>query len=352
MSEQIDAIRADMRSVARSVNFWLRVFFLFLLVSTASGTALLFFRQWVLGGMLLVPAILFLPLLVSGLMIVQPEERIVIEFLGHPYCIKKSGLRWVLRGLMKKRMRVFTWEQPIKLFPEGVHIDFKGGGKAELVEPTLWTTLIGAGTLREAENVLRMVYSVEDWEKAMRENVETALRTHLNNLTVDECLEAIFSADKASWWEELVPRFPNLDETIQGYGRCPTRLTISDFNWDSSVVATRQKVFEEERSIRIAELSVAAAKNEVLQKAMESGGLHGEITRILTGEPYKYTKKAAERVATELVTFFKSADTGRLIDVRSSGAEGGGITSLLASTMAAFYTAKQQFDKSQPPSQQ
>jgi len=282
-----------------------------------------------------------------GLMTVQPEVRIMIELLGKPYCVKKPGLRWVCPILMHKRMIVNTWEQPVQLFPErkypdGVHIDLKNGGKTQLVDPILWVQLIEAGTKQEDGNVLRMVYAIEDWKDAVEENGENALRTHLNNLTVDEVLTAIHSKGKESWWEEIRDYFPGLDGTIKGYGIEAKRLTISDFNWDEKVVEARQKVFEEERSIQLAKLSKTAAKDEVKQRAMESGGLHGEIVKILTQKTYGYEKKEAMDIATKFILYYKAADTKSLIDVRADG----GIASIIAGIVAAVRSIKSESSSS------
>jgi regulator of protease activity HflC (stomatin/prohibitin superfamily) len=322
-SAQIDQIKRGMQITAKRVNFWLKVVFCILLTLLATGITFFVSRFYISGFTVSgIPLILFLWALL-GFMVVQPEDRIMIEFLGRAYCIKESGFRWYLRFLMKRRRIVSTWEQPVKLFPErkypnGIHIDLKNGGKTEVVDPILWIRLSGAGTNQEKDNILRMIYAIEDWEDAVQENGENALRTCLNNLTVDDVLTAIHDPKKQSWWDAIKEYFPGLDNVLKEYGIEATRLTISDFNWDQEVVKARQKVFEEERSIRLAELSIKAAEDEVSQKALESGGLYGKIVKLLMQKKYgELSQKQAMEAAKTLVLYYKGADTNSLVDVRT-----------------------------------
>ena len=337
-SAQIDRIKKDMQITAKRVNFWLKVVLCVLLAFLTTGTLFLWVGFLIVGPIFLgTPTAVFLFAL-SGLMIVQPEERWVIEFLGKTYCIKKPGLRWVCPILMHKRQMIDTWEQKVLLFPKrrypnGIHIDLKNGGKTQLVDPILWVQLIGAGTDKEDDSILRMTYAIDDWQDAVEENGENALRTHLNNLTVDEVLTAIHSRGKDSWWEAISEFFPNLGDTIKGYGIEAKRLTISDFNWDPQVVAERQRIFKEERSIKLAELSVEAAKDEVSQKALESGGLYGRIVKLLMQKQHgELSREEAMEVAKTLVLYYKGAETNSLVDVRTGE---GNVAQLVAGVMGA-----------------
>lgn len=354
MSAQIDQIKREMGVTAKKVNSWLKIVFIGLLFCLAAGIVSFFGEYWIFGSVFSgIPLMLFL-LALSGLKTIQPEERIMVEFLGKPYCIKRPGLRWICPILMYKRMIVSTWEQPVQLFPErnypdGVHIDLKNGGKTQLVDPILWVQLIGAGTDQEDDNVLRMVYAIQDWKDAVEENGENALRTHLNNLTVDEVLTAIHSAGKESWWEEISEYFPGLDGTIKGYGIEAKRLTISDFNWDQKVVEARQRIFEEERQITFAKLSRKAAEDEVKQKALESGGLYGEIVKLLMQKKHGELKKEeAMKVAETLVLYFKAADTKSLVDVRAGGENS--LTPIISTVIAAMRGSKVGSEKAEKSS--
>lgn len=341
MSSQIDQIKEMMKETSERVDFWLNKIFFFLVVSLLSGTVFLLTGTLNVAYVFLgVPAALIL-FAFTGFVIVHPEERIMVEFLGKPYCIKKPGLKWTLPILMYRRLWIDTWEQRVDLFPErkypnGIHIDLKNGGKTELVEPVLWVQLIGVGTEQEEENILRTVYAIDDWKDATEENGENALRTCLNNLTVDQVMTAIKSKKKHSWWEEVSKSFPDLGNTIKEYGIEPKRLTISDFNWDEKVVAKRQEIFEEERSIELAKLSLKAAQNEVAQKALEAGGLYGSIVTLLKKEEYGgFNRQEAEKVAEQLVLYFKAAETNSLVDVRGS-AELSTVISTIFGAMRAF----------------
>jgi len=339
MSVQINQIKKEKEVTTKKINLWLRIVFIGLLFCLMVGIISFLWKCWIFGYIFSGIPLVLLLFALSGLMIVQPEDRIMTEFLGKAYCIKKSGLRWICPFLMKKRMIVFTWEQPVYLFPKrrypnGIHIDLKNGGKTELVEPILWVQMNKVGEDQEEESVLQMVYSIDDWERAVQEGGEDALRTCLNNLTVEEVLSATHKSERESWWEAIKEYFPALENTIKSYGLVPKRLTISDFNWDEKVVATRQKIFDEERSIELAKLSVKAAEDEVRQKALESGGLYGYIVDLLRQkESGGLTKKEAMKAAETLVLYFKAADTKSLVDVRA------GSENPLAPIISAVITA-------------
>jgi len=353
MSAQIDQIKREMEATVKKVNFWLKIVFIGLLFCLVVGAGCFFWKYWILGSIFSGTPLVLLLFALSGLMIVQPEDRIMTEFLGKAHSIKKSGLRWVCPLLVRKRMVAHTWEQPVYLFPKrrypnGIHIDLKNGGKTELVEPILWVQMNKAGEDQEEESVLRMVYSIDDWERAVQEGGEDALRTCLNNLTVEEVLSATHDFSRESWWEAVKEYFPALEDTIISYGLAPKRLTISDFNWDEKVVATRQKIFDEERSIEFAKLSREAAKNEIKQKAFEAGGLYGNIVKLLIQKQYgELSKEEAMKVAETLVLYFKAADTKSLVDVRA-GSENP-LAPIISAVVAAARSIKVGDEKSEKP---
>ncbi|MBU2545329.1 hypothetical protein KKC65_02655 [Patescibacteria group bacterium] len=321
---QIEAIKSDMEKVTRTVNLLIKITVFVVCVCLILGGIYFLFKQWIIVCVFCTPAVIVSLLFLGGLMVVRPEERFLIEFLGQAYCVKKPGLRWVSPILMRKRMVAYTWKQPVDLFPErrypnGVHIDLKKGGKTQLVEPILWVRMDHVGQDLEGESVLRMAYSVDNWKEAVTEGGEDALRTCLNNLMVEEVLSATHDSSRASWWEAVRENFPALEEVIKSYGLVPVSLTISDFNWDPAVVASRQKVFEEERSIAVAELSKKAAKDEVAQQAMELGGKYAEMVRILAQKRYGGDMGKAEKAAMELMRLDKAAQSGGLIQALSDG---------------------------------
>lgn len=348
---QIKKIMREMKITAKRVNYWLKLALIVLLGIFVLGLIMLLCRQWVIGSILSgTPLLLFSYSLIgnngrTGLMIIQPEDRAVVEFLGKTYCIKKPGLKWICPHLMSVRAIIYTWKQPVKLFPDrtfpnGVHIDFKNGGKAELVEPILWVQLFGAGTAKEDENILKAVYSVPNWKQAIQESGEDALRTCLNNLTVDETLSATHRSQRKSWWDAVENNFPELGFTIGRYGFKVKGLTISDFNWDEEVVKLRQDVLKEERSQKIAELSLTAAKKEVEQKALELGGLCLQIAE--TFEAKGHSPEVAINKASELVLYKLGVENNSIVDVRAeSGGDGGDLLSLIVAAANSVRGNKQ-----------
>ncbi len=307
------------------------------------GFSFLAFKQWI-------PAIACLGVFaigiifgIAGIKRVREEERMVVEFFGKFYEVKSPGPRWICPLIMRIRAIVSIWEQPIKLFTEKPSIDFAEGGTAVLVEPTVWVRVKGTEknlTTRDekeiSENTKTMIYEVDDWRVAIREDIENALRDCLNDLKVDEALE------EKDWWKKVKEVYPELENRIAALGLKVTKVLISDFQWSKEVVETRRKIFEERRSIEIAEHSAEAAKHRARQKALESGGMHAEIKKLLTEEPYNYSPEDAEKVAADYVKYFRGTETGRIIDWRVSEG-GGGLPLEIAKIATAIEAAKEIF---------
>lgn len=285
---------------------------------------------WI-ASLVIVAGVLF-----GGLRTFQEQERAVVEFFGAFYKVKGPGLRWLFLPpvFMKIRAVVSTWELAIPLFSEEPSIDLKGGGTAVLVQPTMWVRVAGNREEEIRENIRRMIYEVEDWRVNVRENIETALRTHLNNKTVEDVLQAVFEPNKNSWWEELVPEFPNLKDQMEGLGLQPTRLTITDFRWSDEVVKARGEVFTAERSVPREEFEAEAAEHVARQTSHKTAGLHSMMVKTLVEES-GYGHKEAGDLASQLITYFRGAETGSVIDVRG----GQGIEGLVASLAAVIRQA-------------
>jgi len=305
-----------------------------------AGVVCLVFKLWLWMIALFISAtVLFL---ICGIEIVSEEDRLLIERLGRFYKVKGPGPLWICPIIMKVRAAVSIWEQPIELFEEHPSIDFKEGGTAILVDPIVWVRIKGViPSLEEdiiRQNVYKMIYAVGDWRGAIRKNFETALRTYLNNRTIENTLKAILSRNKNNWWDELKKQFPKLGDETEALGLKLTRLTISDFGWSKEVIATRQEVFDAMKSVKVAEHRVKAARKEIIWQALKSGGFHAEIKKVLVND-YSYDPKEAEKIATIYVQYFKAADTGSLVDWRSSGeGKNTGLTGLFAQIAAAGST--------------
>jgi len=331
------------------------------------------------GGILLSNSLFFVLVFgLGGLKVVEEEDRVVVQLLGKFYKIKGPGLIWVCPWLMRKRSQISIWEQEIPLFikvdengnivPEKVTIDFRGGGTAKLVDPILWGRPIRNRATDEPnatreqrneideqvvrESVYSMTYGVDDWGDACRENTETAFRTHLNNLTVEEAIEAVFRSNRETWWDELIENFPNLGNTMKRFGFEPTRLTLSDFEWDSKVVARRQEQFDAEKSIAIEERKAEAAKKVAIGRAHVTAGVLSGMIGELTGKKTGMERERVEKLCLDLLKYKEAADSGRLWDIRvggNSGSESNAnpLSYLLAEGIALFQGLKPQ-GQSQP----
>jgi len=273
-------------------------------------------------------------IILGGVRIVQQQERFIIEFWGKFYTILNPGIRWIFPFLMKTRAIVSVWEQSIDLFPEKPSIDFSGGGTAELVDPKVWLKI---------EDPYKAIYNVANWREAVKEKVENLFRNYLSNQRVEEIIDQHTLHD---WWalvkEEIVkgetPGPDPEEEILKDWGIRITRITVTDFKWSEEVIRARREVFEAQRKIDQEENLAKAAVYVAQKKAQESGGLHGEIKRLLQ-DKYGYSSDEATKVASEYVKYFKGAETGRLIDWRTSGE--GGIYEMIVKGIMAIEKAKE-----------
>jgi hypothetical protein len=197
--------------------------------------------------------------------------------------------------------------------------------------------VIGGTEEEPRKNAVRMIYGVNRWKDAVREAVENALRNVVSNLTVEETFEQIHGREVDSWWNIVLQHFPNLPEKLKLWGVEVTRVTISDFEFDKETQAARQKVFEAQRSAVEQNLRIGTAEAQAIQKALETGRVHALIRKKLIkgGTP----PEEADKLAVNYVTFFKSAETKRLIDWRGGG---GGFPELIAQLIVAADVAKRQ----------
>jgi len=273
-----------------------------------------------------------------GTKIVQQQERFVIEMLGKFYTVLGPGLNWIVPFLMRVRAIVPVWEQSMDLFPETPDIDFREGGTAKLVDPKVWV---------EVKDVYKAVYDIANWREAVKERVENLLRDTLSNRSVEEIID---QKTIHPWWnlvkEELGKEsMPDPEqEILDKWGIKVLRVTISDFKWSEEVIKARREVFEAQRKISQEENLAKAAVHTAQKKAQESGGMHGEIKKLLQ-DNYGYSSTEANKVASEYVKYFKGAETGRLIDWRSSGE--GGIYEMIAKGIMAIEKAKELVGKTQ-----
>ena len=209
----------------------------------------------------LIPIVFYL----SGLRVVTEEKRRIIEILGQRWKTKGPGLIWVFPVLMKTRETISIWEQPIPLFISKPWVDFLQGGQARLVECILWGKPKGKTVQERQENAMKLVYAIEKWKKAVREEGETSVRSYLGQLTVEAVFEKI---GQGNWWTQVVEKFPNLPKVFAEWGWETTKLTITDFEWSKDVVATRQQVYEAQRKPMIAKFLVEESEQIVKARTM------------------------------------------------------------------------------------
>lgn len=256
-------------------------------------------------------------LLFKGVRIVQEEERMVTEFLGSFHRIKGPGIRFNFPGIIRERARVSVWEQTVDLFEESIKIDFKNGSAA----PKNARAFV---RIKEnPDDIYRVIYAVRNWRLQLTDLLENALRSYLNSMTIEEGLER----GRAGYdFIQALPktRRDGVLKAIQAWGIELKRVTVEDFELDETVIKAREDVLRAERA-------QAAAEHQAVQRALQSGGVHGEIVRILTGDPYRYSREDAERLAREYVLYLQGTETGRIIDWRG----GGDLESMVARIIAA-----------------
>jgi len=257
----------------------------------------------------------------KGFKRVTQEERLLIETFGRYDGVKGPGLVFVLPFIQKVRACLLLWEFPIDLFPENPRIDFKDGGTAELIDPKVWLKIKGEDEKEKEESMVKMVYNVQNFELAVRELIENALRSYLNSLTIEEVIEKRRAQESGSslWWANVRQFYKNkqkeneLVETLENWGLEVVRITISDFSWDKKVVAARERVFDTEKQLEI--------QDRLIEIKQKRGVAQSEqITTIIkhTLEQLTNTKLSQEdilKTTKELTALFVAAEKGELMDV-------------------------------------
>lgn len=244
-----------------------------------------------------------------GLKKVHEEERMVTEFLGQYWRTKGPGLRWNFPLLVREKGRVPIWRFPIRLFfEENPWIDFKMGGSAQLIEPSLWVRLIGGEEKDEKlieQSAYKAIYAVEDAEKACREETEVRFRSILNNLTPEEALEIIYQK-RVSWWEILIEKFPELKDIFEGFGLRGLSITVTDYRFSEEVLNLRRKVFEAQRKIQVARFNAEAAEFKGTGEGREIGEAIRRIGSFLI--TLGYPKEEARKLAAQIFNFVRATE--------------------------------------------
>ncbi len=297
-----------------------------------------------MGGIILGILIYFL----LGLKTTQQQERRLIELFGRYVYTLKPGLGFLLRGIMKVRATVFTWEQGIKLFEVPIKIDFQDGS-ATPKNATVYVKMkspdekYSSSDGRNFTGAYRSVYEIENWRTATRDLIQNALRSGLNIWTIDEALV------KGKSGFNLVTDSPEsglpndkteeIKDALAKWGYEITRIMIEDFDLPSDIIKARSQ-------IQISEKEMVAAEYERKRKARETTGFLIESVAEATGKSFKDVQEILERdpslkskiwdFSKELVTREMSAKARALIDIRTEG--GGGIEQVFLRLIAAYNT--------------
>lgn len=135
--------------------------------------------QWFLYGILLA----ILTFWLSGYVVVQAPERIVIERFGKPVRILEPGLRWKIPIFETIRARPKVYERSLEIFASQPKIDFRDGS-ATLKNPRIYIEL------SERENDIKnAIYRVRNWSQWVVDTVEPIIRGYLNTLSITEALD-------------------------------------------------------------------------------------------------------------------------------------------------------------------
>lgn len=308
---------------------------LFLLFFAGTGEAIMLILGMVFGG-------IFLGFLLRGLRNVPEEQRWAIQLLGKYYTTVGPGLVWICPFLMEAREAVSLWEQRYPLFEKPIKIDFINGS-ATPKDAFAFVQLIGAQLRLEAKtpqeqtaaetavriNVYKMVYAIKNVKGAATSLVENAIRSYLNSLTVEQGI----TEGRAGY--DLIQKMEK--ETVDGiksalanWGIELHKVIVADYDLDPAIIEAREAVLKAERA-------AVAARSRALQKALESGGMHGEIKKILV-DTYKYPPEEAEKLAQQYVQYWKGSEEKVMTHWKFEGGEG--ILPEIAKIVAIIEAAK------------
>lgn len=280
-----------------------------------------------------VPLLILLVLFFGGLTIVPPEKRYVVEILGKFYDVLQPGLQWVCPFFMKIRAECETWEQSIGLFTEPIKIDFVDGSArlkgvyafVRLCSPDVPYEVPGFPTITGGPETgsFRAIYEVDDWGARIKELLENASRSYLGSLGLDDALKEgkggynLFEGDRIPADEGN-----RIKDKIKAWGWELTKLTVTDFDLDESIIAARDRLQKARREADAAELEILTRSRETIGSLVQmfsdaTGKPVDEIKEEINGNPEFRDKILL--LAQDLVIRQMSIDGGALVDVRGSG---------------------------------
>lgn len=333
-----------------------------LIILAGVGLLMLPFK-WITGIIFTLPLIYSLAI---GLRPIPEEKRWVMEFLGKFYEVVGPGLYWRIPTLQKVRQAISIWEQRYPLFEKTIKIDFSNGS-AVPKGTFVFVQIIGGEELREAKakkqaaekkrdeealemaaeeereaekivkaNAYKMVYGVIDVKAATISVLENASRSYLNGLSIEEGItegRAGYDILKGMKDKGKKEELDGVKGALMNWGLEIRRVTVTDYDLDKAIINAREGVFKAERD-------AVAAESRALQKALESGEMHGQIKKGLM-EKHGYDEEKAEEIAKEYVLYWKGSEEKILTQWRFEGESGGvGIYAEIAKIVAMIEAAK------------
>lgn len=277
---------------------------------------------------------------IGGLKRVHQEDRMVVEFFGRFYQIRKPGLQWICPAIMSVRAIVPIWEQTLVLFKEPIKIDFKDGSatpkgvKAFIRIKDPGTPYKLKGETIKREGTFRAIYYVNNWRERAIELLENAVRSYLATLSIDEALP-----EKGGSYDLLAAnRMPKgekgkIKKALEMWGLMLERITVTDFDLASEIVKARDDVQKRKRAVEAAEFEKEVRAHETVGALIQMladarGKTFGEIQKEMDED--SGLKKKIMLFSQELITRQMSIDSKSLTDIRVSGAGGDVLNSLLA----------------------
>lgn len=269
------------------------------------------------------------------------KERGAVEVFRKFHGVFGPGLRWILIGVMRVK-RVPIYELMIPLFEKPIKVDFSDGW-AIPIGCEAWVKMKSPDTAYSVDGdepksgTYRALYEIEDWRKAIRVQLENALRTYLNRFTIDEAItmrKAGFNLANHDPGlglpnEELI----EIEKSLQRWGFELIKITVGDFDVDPAAIAARSAIHQAKKGAEAGEYNAKQKAEEtagsvLLMMAKREGKSPEEMQKLLKGSP------ARRLEFSDLVKRQMSIGGNSLVDIRVDGAEGA--EKLLMNLLAAW----------------
>lgn len=279
----------------------------------------------------------------KNIFVVVPEqERWIVEQFGSYSETWKPGLKVLVPVLMKIRAKVDVRERPIPLFVKPIKIDFPDGsatpqGAQVFVKILNPDTPYDTGDGNEEDGVYRSIYRIKDFEVAIRDLIENALRSYLNSMTLDAALV------EGKTGYNLVNYTPNvglpneelerIKKSLREWGFELCKITIQDFDLNEKMIEARD-------SVQIGEKRAKSAEFEAIQRATKTVGTIIQMMAKSSGDPPEEIQESIKKDPEWLKKFFTLAkemtirqqaiDGRSFLDIRTPDAKGNVLGELIA----------------------